>query len=75
MVLPNADFVIEGDVDPKEPLCDEGPVGGRGDVQNANSEVRTNEPLTSIRHSSFDIRHSSFDRPATIVGIRRGIVS
>jgi len=66
-VLPNADFVIEGYVDPREPLRDEGPFGDRGQVRSANSEVRMNRAVTF--NSTFCIQHSSFDRPATIVGI------
>ena len=30
-VLPNADFVIEGCVDPTEPVCDEGLFGDHAD--------------------------------------------
>ena len=56
-VLPNADFVIEGYVDPREPLRDEGPFGdhtGYWEVRSANS--------ASFHFlSSFDIRHSAFD--------------
>ena len=63
----NADFVIEGYVDPREPLRDESPFGDRGQVRSANSEVRTNRAVNF--NSTFCIRHSSFDRPATIVRI------
>ena len=37
----NADFVIEGYVDPREPLRDEGPFGDRGKVRSAKCEVRS----------------------------------
>ncbi len=55
-VSPNADFVIEGYVDPREPLRDEGPFGDRGKVRSANSEVRTNQAVNF--NSTFCIRHS-----------------
>ena len=43
-VLPNADFVIEGYVDPTEPLRDEGPFGdhtGPSEVRGLKCEVRS----------------------------------
>jgi UbiD family decarboxylase len=36
----NAGFVIEGYVDPREPLRDEGPFGDRCQVRSPNFEVR-----------------------------------
>jgi hypothetical protein len=58
-VLPDADFVIEGYVDPRAALREEGPFGDCG-------EVRKNEPLIPIRHSSFGLRYSLL---STIIGI------
>jgi 4-hydroxy-3-polyprenylbenzoate decarboxylase len=64
-----ADFVIEGCVDPTEPLRDEGPVGdhgplrGKSAVRNPKSESNGAASLRSSGFSlpsDFDIRHSEF---------------
>jgi 4-hydroxy-3-polyprenylbenzoate decarboxylase len=67
-VLPNADFVIEGCVDPTEPLRDEGPFGdhtGSSEVRSLKCEVRNYSSQSAswavfIPHSAFRIRHSTF---------------
>jgi hypothetical protein len=55
-----ADFVIEGYVDPTEPLRDEGPFGdhtGPSEVRSLRCEVRRNSDSgsSSVWHSSFGI--------------------
>jgi len=64
-VLPNADFVIEGYVDPTEPLRDEGPFGDHGPLR-GKSEVRNPKSEPTRRGiffgllPSFGFRHSAF---------------
>ena len=62
-VLPNANFVIEGYVDPREPLRDEGPFGdhtGHWEVRSLKCEVRIQPLSTSCLPSTFVIRPSTF---------------
>ena len=69
-VLPNAGFVIEGYVDPTEPLRDEGPFGdhtGPPEVRSLKCELFRPVSFFGGFHSAFVIRRSL--RPATIVGM------
>jgi len=59
--------IIEGYVDLREALRDEGPFGDRGKVRSANSEVRKSQSFAPIRHSTFVLQHSR--GPATIGGM------
>ena len=61
-VLPNADFVIEGYVDPREPLRDEGPFGDHTGYYTL-AEPYPVFHITAITHRKDAIY------PATIVGI------
>ena len=61
-VLPNADFVIEGYVDPREPLRDEGPFGDH------TGYYTLPEPYPVFHVTAITHRKDAVC-PATIVGI------
>jgi len=58
-VLPNADFVIEGYVDPTEPLRDEGPFGDHAHcARNPKLEVRNPNRRGEVSSLKFGLRPS-----------------
>jgi UbiD family decarboxylase len=61
-VLPNADFVIEGDIDPTEPLRDEGPFSDH------TGYYTVPEPYPVFHVTAITHRKDAV-YPATIVGI------
>jgi len=82
-VLPNADFVIEGCVDPREPLRDEGPFGdhtgyytlpsprgiaGDSRLETANESIPRGEPYPVFHVTAITHRKDAV-YPATIVGM------
>ena len=66
-VLPNADFVIEGYVDPREPLRDEGPFGDHTG-QSTLPEPYPVLHVTAITHASLGLQACCVKRTQVFYG-------